>query len=461
MPTPPTAGVPVLTDLAGRVTHLAGLLGMVAPVPEPWLNGATSGPMVADPNASLDCLECTDYRTLVLAWRKAMKWTEGLDRALSVMLASVLSTKSVGDQLWVKILGPPSCGKSTLCEAISVARDYVLAKSTVRGFHSGYKSDDGSDVSLISQINGKTLVTKDGDTLLQSPNLGQILSEARDVYDGTSRTSYRNDQSREYMGVKMTWLLCGTNSLREIDTSELGQRFLDCIIMEGIDPDLEDEINKRVAHRAARNLAIESNNEVSTNYEPELLLAMRLTGGYVNYLRENANELLSQVVYPSKYLDRCGALGTFVAHARARPGKEGENVDREFSPRLTSQHVRLMGCLTVVMNKTTVDEEVMRRVVKVSCDTAQGPSLTIMHHLMKSPYGMATGPLAMLCNQTEDKTRKLVRYLRHINAVELSTVPAPNGVKSNQQRWQLTPRMARLYKALIDADASEAEDEED
>ena len=145
------------------------------------------------------------------AWRKALKWTDGLDCALSVMLASVTSTMQVGDQLWVKIIGPASCGKSTLCEALSVNDKYILAKSTIRGFHSGYKSDrDGTeDNSLIVQVRNKTLITKDGDTILQSPNLGQILSDARDLYDCTTRSHYKNKMGKDYVGVRMTWILCG------------------------------------------------------------------------------------------------------------------------------------------------------------------------------------------------------------------------------------------------------------
>src|SRR5690606_14950694 len=121
--------------------------------------------------------------------------------------------------------------------------------------------DDGSgeDYSLISKLGGKTLVVKDGDTLLQSPNLGQILSEARDLYDTVSRSSYRTKQGgRDYQGVRMTFILCGTSSLRKIDSSELGERFLDCVIMEGIDNDLEDEILWRVANRVERNMGVEA-----------------------------------------------------------------------------------------------------------------------------------------------------------------------------------------------------------
>ena len=187
-----------------RLTALESLLALLTPIPKEWL----SGPPMAyngqphSSGGSLAPLECKQYKTMILAWRKALKWTPGLDHALSVMLASVASVKSLGDQLWIKVIGPAACGKSTLCEALSINREHIIAKSTIRGFHSGFKTSGGEngeeDNSLAAKLFDKTLITKDGDTLLQSPNLSQILSEGRDLYDGTSRTHYRNKMSKEY-----------------------------------------------------------------------------------------------------------------------------------------------------------------------------------------------------------------------------------------------------------------------
>ncbi len=222
---------------------VTSILEMFEPVPESWLQGNGKPRRVA---TQQNTTSCTDYKTLITSWRKALKWTDGLDISLSVMLASVASTMAVGDQLWIKIMGPAACGKSTLCEALSTNTVYIIAKSTIRGFHSGWKSDSGEDTSLIAQASGKTLITKDGDTLIQAPNIGQILAEGRDIYDTTSRSHYRNDQGKDYIGQRMTWILCGTASLRCIDQSELGERFLDCVIMDSIDDELEDEILWRV-----------------------------------------------------------------------------------------------------------------------------------------------------------------------------------------------------------------------
>lgn len=429
-----------------RIKRLGQLLAKCRSVPEEWLgkaNGAISEGIA--PNV-LACLPCNNYAALVNAWKKALKWTDGLDCALSVMLATVASTKIVGDQLWVKIMGPASCGKSTLCEAISVNSKYVLAKSTIRGFHSGYQQQEGEDNSLITKVRNKTLVTKDGDTLLQSPNLGQILSEGRDVYDRTSRADYRNKAGKDHSGINMTWILCGTASLRSIDSSELGQRFLDCVIMEGIDDDFEDEILWRVANRVDRNMALESDGSVETNYEPELAHAMQMTGGYIDYLCKNATELLSQVTAKDHDLRKCTRLGKFVAFMRARPSKkQDENVEREFAPRLVSQHTRLMKTLSIVMNKTMVDSEIMRRVKKVALDTARGKTLQLADYLFSEEEGLETRALAMYTNTTEDETRKLLRFLRQIKVTELGA--AGTGM-SKTPKWKLTEGIRKLYQEV-------------
>jgi hypothetical protein len=434
------------TVLAQRVTRLNALLGLVADVPQETLGAKQSA--AKKQRGGMQLADCRSYADLTSAWRKALRWTEGLDCALSVMLATITSTKVIGDQLWVKIIGPASCGKSTLCEAVSANHEYVLAKSTIRGFHSGF-GDGTEDNSLVAQVGGKTLVTKDGDTLLQSPNLGQILAEARDLYDCTSRTHYRNKTSRDYEGVRMTWLLCGTASLRQIDSSELGERFLDCVVMDGIDDDLEDEIMWRVANRADRNLSIEANGKPETHQEPAMTLVMQMTGGYVGYLRENAIKLLTSVENPDWAKRRCARLGKFVAYMRARPSKhQDETNEREFGARLVSQHVRLAKCLAVAINHSVIDKEVMDRVRKVSLDTARGPTLLIAQRLLGVAAGMEVKGLALAINQTEDKVRPLLRFMRQIGIIQL----IPDQAK---KRYQLTKRLHRLLAEVLgDHDAS-------
>lgn len=444
----PSLVSPVL-DISSRLTRLHALLARLRPVPESWGNGKAR-PRRGGDSGEMTPLPCRSYRELIQAWRRAMRWTDGLDCALSVMLASVASTKAVGDQLWVKIISPPSTGKSSLCEAISVAQRYVVAKSTIRGFHSGWKGKDSEeDFSLIAQIKNKTLVTKDGDTLLQSPNLGQILAEARDIYDSVSRSHYRSGTGKDYSGIRCTWILAGTSSLKQIDSSELGERFLDCVIMHGIDDDLEDDILWRVANRANRNMALEADGCADTHYEPELAEAMRLTGGYVEYLRENASDLLAQTTTPEWALRRCTRLGKFVAYMRARPSKkQDETKERELAARLVSQHLRLAKCLAVVMNYPEVDKEPMRRTHKVAVDTARGTTLNLAQRLyeisQKGEPGMESDAIEWNTGMAPEVNRSFIRFLRHIRVLERI-----EGAGRNQVKYGLTPQVHKLWAEVM------------
>ncbi len=437
----------------GRIARLADLLGLLTPAPLDWLKGSRRR-AGGKGGTTMELEPCESYARLTTAWRKALRWTEGLDHALAVMLAAVASTKAVGDQLWVKIIGPAACGKSTLCEAISVCKEYVVAKSTIRGFHSGFREEGGGsneDNSLVSLLYDKTLVTKDGDTLLQSPNLAQILSEARDLYDSTARTHYRNKMSKDYEGIRMTWILCGTSSLRQIDASELGERFLDAVIMEGIDDELEDEVLWRVANRADRNLSLEADGEAATRYEPELAEAMALTGGYVKWLRENATAVMPTIDNPEEAIRLCTRLGKFVAHMRARPStRQEETAEREFASRLVSQLVRLGKCLALVTNRRSVDDTVMARVKRVALDTARGQTLTIAAHLRQAGRkGLRVDTLALYLAKDTPKVQAMLRFMLQIKMVEHFQEEQQRGIRGTRIRWRLTPRMTRLYDQVL------------
>lgn len=435
------------TDLKQRVRLLNEVLSRVEPIPSDWTGSSIAArPLRGSNELSEGCKPCDSYRALVTQWRKAVKWTDGWDHALASMLASVISVMSVGDQLWLKIIGPASCGKSTLCEALSTNETYVLAKSTMRGFHSGFSDgEEGEDHSLISKVSGKTLVTKDGDTLLQSPNLSQILSEARDVYDTVSRTSYRNKASKNYEGIRMTWLLCGTSSLRSIDQSELGERFLDVVMMDGINDEIEDPILYRTAHRASRNLAIEAGDDKTKQSDPEMQEAKALTGGYVDFLRNNAQDILSQIETTDETLGYCIRLGKFVAHIRARPSEmQEESAERELAARLVSQHVRYAMCLAGVLNKKSLDADVMRRTRQVALDTARGSTLEIVHYIYRQgESGAEPKGIALATHIDTRKVNQLCKFLRRIGVVE-SFQKTVRGVK-HHPRWRLTERMQKLY----------------
>lgn len=432
-----------------RIENLAGLLKRVEPIPDSWVAGKDK--KAAKGKLEIAAIPCDNWKTVVNALRRCMQSSANLEGALAFCLAVNASTNSVGDQLWGQLLSPPSTGKSTLAEAMSINTRHIVAKSTIRGMHSGFQTDaDGKeDHSLLSKLNGKTLIIKDGDTLLKSPNLPQILSEMRDVYDRVSRTSYRNKASRDYIGVSTTIIICGTGSMREMDTSELGERFLKYSIMDGIDPEMERDIVRKVLFRQSR-IKGTPIDEVKSLNEPDMTKFMQLVSGYIDHLAKWANPLLQKVDDESEEaLERLGALAVFVSYLRARPSpKQVESVERELAARLASQLHRLATCLAVVLNKTSLDEEVMRLTAKVAMDTSKGRTLEIVHTLFKyGEQGIEAKSLSIMTAQSEAEERNYLKFLKKLGAVEVFA----NKVAGVQQRprWRLTPVIVDLYREIL------------
>lgn len=434
---------------AARVPLLRDLLAKFRPAPEAWLapkqkKGSERGDM--------DCLYCDSWPTVINSLKKAMEVTEGLDRSLSTMLACVISTPAVGDQLWCKIIGPPSCGKSTLCEAVSLNRKYIYPKDSMTGLLSGYQVDkEGTEnQSMVEKLRDKTLIIKDGDTVLSEPNLVKILSQFRAFYDRAIRSQYGNLMSTDHEGINATVILCGTSKLYKLDASELGERFVSCRVMGKIDDDLEDDILWRVVNRAERNMAIESNGSMEGQHDPDMVEFMRLTGGYVGYLRANAIELMSQVVVSDDIKHLCMKMGKYIAYLRARPSKEqNEITERELAARLVSQMMRLAKATSAVLNLRDVNDEALRRTRLVAMDTAHGRSLDLATLLFSAgELGMETTELSLRTGRSDDENRKLLRFLHQIGAVENFTRQMVKGIKS-RPRWKLSNKVSALHRAVV------------
>lgn len=346
-----------------------------------------------------------------------------------------------------------NCGKTTLVEAMAVAKQYVYATDTMTGLVSGYQVDrEGSEnMSMVLKLKDKTLVIKDADTILSDPSLQKILSQFRAFYDRALRTQYGNRMSAAHEGINTTVILCGTNSLRKLDSSELGERFLDCVIMDRIEEDLENEVLKRKFHQSWNDLSQESNGQPESQVNVDMLAAMQRTGGYVTYLRQNARELLAGVTCPDEVIEKVQDYGKFVAYMRARPSaRQDETSEREFAARLVSQITRLTGCLSVVLNKRVVDAEVMDLVRSVVMDTARGRTMEICAALHdKGDEGLSMGALeAEVHAQEEGRITKLVKFLRHIGAVESYVIKSETGFRTTK-KFRLSGQLRGLYGRVV------------
>lgn len=427
----------------GRPQGLGSLLALYKPIPEDWVSSDGKGSVDIKP------LPCDSWNTVLSAYRKAMKMTEGHDRTLSIMFACVASTTMPDDQLWVQVISPPSSGKTSLCDGLSTARKYCRQVENFTGLHSGFQTDfDGEeDNSLLVQLKDMTLIIKEADPLLRAPNRDKILGQLRAAYDTNTAVAYGNKIKREYKNHRFTVIMCGTEALYELDSSELGARFLTVVIMNSIDADLESEINGRVFYRVFRNRGTEANCIPESHNDAAMLQAKRLAGGYVEYLRKNAAKLRDQLDDSNAdllepYVDN---LAQFVAFMQARsPKSQDEVTTRAMSSRLTAQLSKLMINLAVVLNKKVIDTEVLRRVTRTALDTARGRTYDLCKHL----YERGECEERQLCaytGETPAKMRDLLQFLFRIGAVE--SVTEGKSVLA-RLKWNLTPRLRNLWREV-------------
>ena len=396
---------------------------------------------------------CTSYRDLHNAWRKALRWTDELNTALAMVLSVVVSTQQRGDQLWLRLIGPPGIAKTRLCEALLVNTKYCYPVGVQKGFHSGWKGEDPEeDYSLLAKANGMTMVTKEGDTLLSSPMLGEILSQGRDVYDGSSSSDWRNRKEKKvYSGLRMTWVIAGTKSLRKLNRSNLGDRFIDCV-MSKPSSDEEDDILNRAASMAVRSVKASSEGTAETQLDARLVEAYRLTGGYVNWLRETGSKLFESLECPSRVEHQCKRLGQFVAQMRARPDKEDDATDHEseLPTRLTSQFIRLSFCLAVVLNKATIDEEVMQLVLRSAISTSHGINLRVVEFLYENESGFDANTIGLSLKVDPSLVRKMCHFLHTLNVVRPYRKLNSKGKGVYKGMWELSLPMRRLYKEVTE-----------
>lgn len=395
----------------------------------------------------------TSFTQLCKDWDKALHFTPQLRDTLATMLACMISTTLQGEQLWLRVIGPPGSGKSTLAEAVSCAKEYVFAKSMFTGFHSGFTggNDKGKvqkDASLIPHIKGKTFMVKDGDTLLTAPSRDRILAELRDIYDGTSRAAYRNKKSVDYEDIRTTMILCGTDTLRTLNRSALGERFLDCEILG--DNDTQPYLERAAANTAAAvlsGLGGKADEETDSEATPDSMTELKAaTYGYLKHLKENLQELPVPTISPA-INSRLMALGQLMAFMRASKDEEADFRQRpELATRLVAQMVKLGVCLSLVLGKKSVDNTVLAMCRKIILDTARGYKLDIVQELASHKAGLSVKQINIEMSIPETTARRLIEEMREFDVVERNSQSNRSGQRGrNVHLFRLTADFRKLW----------------
>jgi len=189
--------------------------------------------------------------------------------------------------------------------------------------------------------------------------------------------------------------------------------------------------------------------------EEKLLRAYRLTGGYVDWLRETGAGMIPDLSLQgdAALADRLIDLAEVVADFRARPDPDKRKPDTEATKerptRVAKQLTRLAACLMVVLNKTDPlpDADVMGKVRKVALDTARGRTLDMARVLAAAgEAGVDARRLAAKVGMGEDRSQTLLAFLAKIKVAGWHKDPLTPG----RACWRLTDRLASLWRNVVD-----------
>lgn len=302
------------------------------------------------------------YEKLIEKYETIYHTTDAMRQAILLVLSSIYSVKLEGEQIWVRLIGPPSSGKTSIAKTMSGSSQVVL-KSTFTGLFSGWKDkDDDSDASLVPMIAGKTLIVKDADALLKQKNVEQIFSELRDFYDKDSSTFYKNRVANDYRNIRSTMILMGTHVLRRSDQSFLGERFIDFVLhLEEADRAHIEEMMLDKSIKAAL-------DPTNIPLDTPIISAGK---GFLEHLMERPCKVYLGPREKNNVLTWARLAATFRTKVDREQYGTKEIASQpiiEVPARLIGQLTKLYSCATVVLNLERPNDTVHRLLAKVTRD---------------------------------------------------------------------------------------------
>lgn len=404
-------------------------------------------------------IECASFDELCGHFQKHLYFTEAMRDTLSISLAVVASTAEPGEQLWFRIIGPPGSGKTTIAECLSVAREYCFPQSIVTGFHSGFtggpgRSEPSRETSLVPQIDRKCVIIKDADTLINHSRRDAILSELRDIYDGSSRSIYRNGRKCNFEDLRNTFLLCGTDALRGLNRSFLGERFLDCDILGNSSTGEYLDSAMRSAFSTLKHSfeipAADGKTSEAQGVHSKIL--KQVTYGYLQGLLSKLQA--RSIMLPTatnRVQVQLKSMAQLLSFVRARVEREHADMcyrpRPELATRLVKQFVKLACFLAIVWEKSSIDDHIMSIVAKVLWDTANGYPLEVINFLYSKPNGASSLAVVGELQLSEEFIRRLLNDMLEIGSLTRRIVPNNSGFGGrNAHLWFLSSEVRELFR---------------
>ena len=325
----------------------------------------------SDPEETIDpaTIPAKSYRELHACFGKWYHVTQALKDGLDIEMACLFASKmALRPAPWVYMVGPSSTGKSMLVESLD-ALDETVFLSEVRGttLVSGFSVQGGADPSMLAKFNdfgngASKSVLLVGDmsvTMSQgSEEVMRVQALLRDISNGRLFAAYGNGVIRDYKKLHVSILAGVTMEVWRIDTPEMGERFVKCIICRSSGREKDDKL---AAEKAVRNTP--HRKEMERETKEAVIGAMK-------------REIPSPAPYPSEkdmgiFID----LGAFCERIRGSSkvdkftNVQETNTNHAGSTRFATTLAVIAAGAAVHLECSPTDEKVLRLARKITRDT--------------------------------------------------------------------------------------------
>ena len=318
----------------------------------------------------------TSYPTFQKGIKNSLYTNKSILQTIDTMLAVCLSVKMPGEPLWLFVVGPASCGKSTVIEAFGGHNKYFdyTSKLTATSLVSGWRNPDGSDASSLHKMNMRTMFVKDMTVLLGMPDgvQQQLWDLLRDAYDGYIKVQWGNGKTFEATDFKFNIVAGVTPIIYKHNDASKGERFLR---IDFLGSDFDEDEHMRLAWDGA-----------ATKKENKAKLQQTMLG-YYKHLFESFDPENTATV-PESIRNKVMALSKLTARLQTQVEKD-RNEGMIYRPvsavatRLQLQFKNLILSLAHVRGEKVVSEATYDIVRKVGFDSCPGLNFEVIDHIRK------------------------------------------------------------------------------
>lgn len=372
----------------------------------------------------------TSYSLFQKRVKESLYTNSSILKSIDIVLASCLSVFLPGEPIWLFLVGPASCGKTTLIEAFGGKNEYFdyVSKLTATSLISGWRTDDGSDASNLNKYNLKTLFIKDLTVLLGMPDgvQQQLWDLLRDIYDGYVKITFGNGKVFEATGFKMNMIAGVTPIIHKHNDASKGERFLKLDYL-GTDFDEDEHMNQAWDNQDKRK-------------ENKMKLMHTMLGFYKHLHDTFEPDNLPKI--PDNIKRKVQALAKLVARLQTEVVKD-RNEGMIYRPvsavatRLQLQFKNLIGPLAFIRGEKVVTEETYSRICKLGFDSCPELNFEVIEYINKHP-GCTRKSMMDSLRLPSTRLHQIISDLEQLNIIIHSSKDNGNGSGRNSHTYTLS-----------------------